>query len=59
MIAKRIALKISTADCAKKSVCAKIVIKSMDAQVSISLKNVNNLTFEIVLIDCYCLTLSL
>lgn len=37
LIAKRIALKISTADCAKKSVCAKIVIKSMDAQVSISL----------------------
>lgn len=37
LIAKRIALKISTADCAKTSVCAKIVIKSMDAQVSISL----------------------
>uniref|UniRef100_K1P3W5 Multiple epidermal growth factor-like domains 6 n=1 Tax=Magallana gigas TaxID=29159 RepID=K1P3W5_MAGGI len=32
LIAKRIALKISTADCAQKSVCAKIVIKSMDAQ---------------------------
>lgn len=48
LIAKRIALKIFTADCAKKSACAENVIKSMDAHVSISFINVNNLTFEII-----------